>query len=39
MKQFDYLILGSGVAGLSFAVKVAPRRRVAIITKSFTSLG
>jgi succinate dehydrogenase/fumarate reductase flavoprotein subunit len=29
MKQFDYLVLGSGLAGLSFALKVAPRGRVA----------
>lgn len=33
MNQFDFLILGSGIAGLSFALKVAPRGRVAIITK------
>jgi len=33
MKHFDYLVLGSGIAGLSFALKVAPRGRVAIITK------
>jgi L-aspartate oxidase len=33
VKQFDYLILGSGIAGLSFALKVAPRGRVAIVTK------
>ena len=33
MKQFDFLVLGSGVAGLTFALKVAPRGRVAIITK------
>jgi L-aspartate oxidase len=33
VKQFDFLILGSGIAGLSFALKVAPRGRVAIITK------
>ena len=33
MKQFDYLVLGSGLAGLSFALKVAPLGRVAIVTK------
>ena len=33
MKQFDFLILGSGSAGLSFALKVAPHGRVAIVTK------
>ncbi len=33
MKQFDFVVLGSGIAGLSFALKVAPHGRVAIITK------
>ena len=33
MKQFDFLVLGSGIAGLSFALKVAPHGRVAVITK------
>lgn len=33
MKQFDFLVLGSGIAGLSFALKVASRGRVAIVTK------
>src|SRR5215212_1038792 len=33
MKEFDFLVLGSGIAGLSFALKVADRGRVAIVTK------
>jgi L-aspartate oxidase len=33
MKQYDFIVLGSGIAGLTFALKVAPRGRVAIITK------
>jgi len=33
MKRFDFLVLGSGIAGLSFALKVAPCGRVAIVTK------
>jgi L-aspartate oxidase len=33
MKQFDFLVLGSGIAGLSFALKMALRGRVAIVTK------
>jgi L-aspartate oxidase len=33
MKEFDCLVLGSGVAGLSFALKMAPTGRIAIITK------
>jgi L-aspartate oxidase len=33
VKQFDFIVLGSGIAGLSFALKVAPQGRVAIVTK------
>jgi len=33
MKHCEFLVLGSGIAGLSFALKVAPRGRVAIVTK------
>ena len=32
--KYDYLIIGSGVAGMSFALKVAETGSVALICKS-----
>ena len=33
-KYYDFLVLGSGLAGLNFSLKVAEKGKVAIITKS-----
>ena len=31
--KFDTLVVGSGIAGLTFALKVATTRKVAVVTK------
>src|SRR5256885_12891389 len=33
MKQYDFVVIGSGIAGLTFALKVAKHGSVAVITK------
>jgi L-aspartate oxidase len=33
IQSFDFVVLGSGIAGLIFALKVAPNGRVAVLTK------
>ena len=33
MKQYDFVVVGSGIAGLSFAIKAAAHGRVAVVTK------
>ena len=31
--NYDFLVIGSGIAGISFAMKAAPYGKVAIVTK------
>ena len=33
-KEYDYLVIGSGIAGMSFALKVAGTGRVALVCKT-----
>src|ERR1041384_159354 len=33
MRQFDFVIIGSGIAGLTFAIKAAKHGSVAVVTK------
>ena len=37
--EVDFLVVGSGIAGLSFALKVAPYGRVCILTKGDAAEG
>jgi L-aspartate oxidase len=39
VEEFDFLIIGSGVAGLSCAIELAPHGRVAVLTKEEISEG
>lgn len=34
VKRYDFLVIGSGIAGMSFALKVAGRGKVALISKT-----
>ena len=34
VKKYDFLVIGSGIAGMSFALKVAHRGTVALVCKS-----
>ncbi|MDE5635111.1 MAG: FAD-binding protein, partial [Muribaculaceae bacterium] len=33
-RKYDYLVIGSGIAGMSFALKVAGKGRVALVCKT-----
>ena len=32
--KYDFLVIGSGIAGMSFALKVAQKGKVALISKT-----
>ena len=34
VKKFDFLVIGSGIAGMSFALKVAGQGKVALVCKT-----
>ena len=34
VKKFDFLVIGSGIAGMSFALKVAHKGKVALFAKA-----
>ena len=34
VNRFDFLVIGSGIAGMSFALKVANRGKVALVCKT-----
>ncbi len=39
MKSYDFIVVGSGIAGLSFALKASHHGKVLVITKSLTTAG
>jgi L-aspartate oxidase len=34
VKKFDFLVIGSGIAGMSYALKVAHKGKVALVCKT-----
>ena len=34
VKKFDFLVIGSGIAGMSYALKVADKGKVALVCKT-----